>query len=38
MVVISDDILTVPDEAIKNIKAVETIVAGKMVFEAAPVR
>jgi predicted amidohydrolase YtcJ len=38
MVVISDDILTVPDEAIKHIKAVETIVGGKTVFAAEPVR
>jgi predicted amidohydrolase YtcJ len=38
MVVISDDILTVPDEAIKHIKAVEIIVGGKTVFAAEPVR
>jgi len=33
MTVISDDILTVPDEAIKDIVAVRTIVEGKTVFE-----
>jgi predicted amidohydrolase YtcJ len=33
LVVISDDILTVPDESIKNIQAVTTIVGGKTVFQ-----
>jgi len=33
LVVISDDILTVPDEAIKDIQAVTTIVGGKIVFQ-----
>jgi len=33
MVVLSDDILSVPEEAIKDIKAVRTIVEGRTVFE-----
>jgi predicted amidohydrolase YtcJ len=33
LVVISDDILTVPDESIKSIQAVTTIVGGKIVFQ-----
>jgi predicted amidohydrolase YtcJ len=33
MVVLSDDIMTVPDEAIKDIVAVRTIVEGRTVFE-----
>jgi predicted amidohydrolase YtcJ len=36
MTVISDDILTVPDEAIKDIVAIRTIVEGKTVFEREP--
>ena len=34
LVVISDDILSCPEEAIKNIKAMITIVGGKIVYEA----
>jgi hypothetical protein len=34
VVVISDDILSCPEEAIKDIKAVITIVGGKIVYEA----
>ena len=33
LVVLSADILTIPDEAIKNLQAVRTIVAGKTVFQ-----
>jgi predicted amidohydrolase YtcJ len=33
LVVISDDILTVPDESIKSIQAITTIVGGKTVFQ-----
>jgi predicted amidohydrolase YtcJ len=33
LTVISDDVLSVPDEAIKDIVAVRTIVEGKTVFE-----
>jgi predicted amidohydrolase YtcJ len=33
-VVISDDILSCPEEAIKDIKALITIVGGKIVYEA----
>jgi hypothetical protein len=33
MVVLSDDILSVPEDAIKDIKAVRTIVEGHTVFE-----
>ena len=35
LVVLSDDILTVPDEALKNISVVETIVGGRTVFGGA---
>ena len=33
LVVLSADILTIPDEAIKNLQAVRTLVAGKTVFQ-----
>lgn len=33
MVVLSDDLLSVPDDAIKNIRAIRTIVGGRTVFE-----
>jgi hypothetical protein len=36
MTVISDDILSVPDEAIKDIVAIRTIVEGETVFERTP--
>jgi len=36
MVVISDDILTVPEEAIKDVKAMQTIVEGRTVFKRNP--
>jgi len=35
LVVLSDDILTVPDEALKNISVVETVVGGRTVFGGA---
>ena len=35
MAVISDDILTVPEEAIKDIKAVQTIIEGRTVYARA---
>jgi predicted amidohydrolase YtcJ len=38
MTVISDNILTVPDEAIKDIVAIRTIVEGKTVFERKPIK
>ena len=34
MAVLSADYLSVPDEQIKEIKAVQTIVGGKLVYEA----
>lgn len=38
MTVISDNILAVPDEAIKDIVAIRTIVEGKTVFEREPIK
>lgn len=33
MVVLSDDILTIPEQAIKDVKVLTTIVGGKVVFQ-----
>ena len=34
MVVVSDDIFTMPAESLKNVKVLKTIVGGKIVYEA----